>query len=144
MTENGMGHFAGKHPPGHKAEPRVIDAVEQRAKGRELSCAAAFRIAGDLKARPGEVGLAVDLLDMRLAKCQMGLFGYRPEKRVVKPAESVSEEMEKAIQAALVNQRLPCRAAWDIAERFSIPKMKVAAACEALDVKISSCQLGAF
>ena len=32
----------------------------------------------------------------------------------------------------------------EIAEKFGVPKMDIAAACEALSIKISACQLGAF
>ncbi len=144
MTENNREHFARKHPPGIKADPRIAEALKHKAKGNEISCAAAFSISHDLEVPPGEVGLAVDLSGIRLAKCQMGLFGYRPEKSVVKPAKTVSKEMEQAIRQELVKGKLPCRQAWDIAERFGIPKMKVASACETLGLKISSCQLGAF
>ena len=46
--------------------------------------------------------------------------------------------------AYLAEKKLSCRAAWDIAHRFKVPKMAVSAACEALNIKIKPCQLGAF
>jgi len=90
------------------------------------------------------VGQAADLVELRLVKCQLGLFGYRPEKKIVKPAASVGPDLEEAILAGLVNERLPCKTAWDISEQLGIQKMKVSAACDAMDVKIKQCQLGAF
>jgi len=45
---------------------------------------------------------------------------------------------------AMVDERLPCAAAWDIAAQAGISKMALSAACEALGIKIKPCQLGAF
>jgi hypothetical protein len=81
---------------------------------------------------------------MRIVKCQMGLFGYRPKKRPVKPAEGVSPVRGAAIRESLLDDRLPCISVWEIAERLKVSKMKVASASEALGVKISDCQLGAL
>jgi PIN domain nuclease of toxin-antitoxin system len=39
---------------------------------------------------------------------------------------------------------LSCAAAWEIAKKINIPRMKVCAAAEALEIKIKPCQLGAF
>jgi hypothetical protein len=72
------------------------------------------------------------------------LFGYGPRKSIVKPAASVNPAFERTIREALVNDRLPCKRAWEIAERLGIRKMKVSAACDAMGIKIRPCQLGAF
>jgi hypothetical protein len=74
----------------------------------------------------------------------LGLFGYRPGKKAIKPKSPQSRDLEEAIHLALVEKKLSCRAAWDIAHRFNVPKMAVSAACEALNIKIKPCQLGAF
>jgi hypothetical protein len=52
--------------------------------------------------------------------------------------------LKENILAALKNNRLPCSAAWLIAKKLKLPRMKVSAACEALLIKIKPCQLGAF
>jgi hypothetical protein len=88
--------------------------------------------------------LTIDTLETKLTKCQLGLFGHGPQKMLVRPADRVSPELEDAIRQSLVQDKLPCKAAWDIAEKFGLRKMEVSAACEALKVKISSCQLGTF
>ena len=112
--------------------------------GGEISCAAAFRIAGNLAVDPEEVGFTMDSLELKIAKCQMGLFGYRPQKCIVEPAERVEQPLEAAIRKALIDGRLPCIAAWEIAESLKVSKMAVASACESQRIKISACQLGAF
>ncbi|MBW1802450.1 MAG: hypothetical protein JRJ85_17180, partial [Deltaproteobacteria bacterium] len=109
-----------------------------------ISCAVAFNIAGELNVSPGEVGFTLDFLEIPIIKCQLGLHGYGPKRKIVEPGEKVSNELESVIREMLVNGRLPCASAWQIAERFGLRKMEVSSACEALKIKISSCQLGAF
>ena len=144
MTRKDKGHYAKKHPSDSKIDQKLAEAVQDRTSDGEISCAAAFKIVGDLEVPPLEVGFTIDLLEIRVTKCQLGLFGYNPPKGFVKPAESVSPSLEDAIRKALVNDRLSCAAAWEISKRLGIGKMDVTAACEALKIKITSCQLGTF
>ncbi|MCJ7809683.1 MAG: hypothetical protein MUP26_05395, partial [Desulfobulbaceae bacterium] len=107
-------------------------------------CAAVHKIAKNLNVTPDEVGKTADLLEVRLSKCQLGLFGYSPQKCIVKAADEVSGNLREKIQASLSDNRLPCSVAWDIARAFALRKMEVSSACEKLGIKISHCQLGAF
>lgn len=136
--------FAKKHPPGKKVSAELAETVEARARDGEMACAVAFSIAEEKHVPPSEVGFTLDALGIKVVKCQLGLYGYKPEKRIVKPAEQVKPGLEKAIRAALEGGRLPCAAAWRIATEFGMRKMEVASACETLGLKISSCQLGSF
>ena len=109
-----------------------------------MSCTIAFEISANLNLPPEEVGFTMDSLEIRVIQCQLGLFGYKPSKRVVKTSQVVAPSLKEAIQGALVGGRLSCRAAWDIAEKLNLKKLEVSSACETLKVKISSCQLGTF
>jgi hypothetical protein len=92
-----------------------------------------------------EIGVVLDILEVPLTKCQLGLFGYENPKKIVTPALSVEKEMEAAIKKGLLkNGRLSCEAAWKIAAALALPKIQVSSACEALKIKIKPCQLGAF
>lgn len=122
----------------------VAKAVREKAKDRELTCAQSFDIAKKLGVTPEEVGFTADRLEIAISRCQLGLFGYSPVRIIVKPAETVSNELEKAIQESLIEKRLPCASSWDIAGKFRIARIKVCSACEAMKIKISLCQLGAF
>ncbi len=144
MTHEDAGNYAAKHLPDKKLNKMIAEAVKQQTMDGKISCASGHKIAGKLDVPPAEVGITIDLLEIRINKCQLGLYGYSPENRIVKPAEKVSAELEEAILEALSNNRLPCATAWKIAKRFNIPKMEVSWACEALKIKISTCQLGAF
>jgi len=144
MTHENAGNYSAKHLPDKKLDKKIAEAVKLQAIDGKISCASGHKIAGQLDVPPAEVGITVDLLEIRINKCQLGLYGYSPKNRIVKPAEKVSPELEEAILKTLSDNRLPCSAAWEIAKRFNIPKMEVSWACEALKIKISTCQLGAF
>jgi hypothetical protein len=125
-------------------DERIAKAVREWLSEGKLRCADAFLIAEELAVMPLDVGEAADELEVRLARCQLGLFGYGDPKRIVKPAERVAPMLEQAIREGLVGGRLPCAEAWAIAARLEIPKLEVANAAEKLDIRISQCQLGAF
>jgi hypothetical protein len=146
MTEKARKPFASKH--GHRSpeqvDPALRAAFAQNTENSELPCAVAFRLAEELQKPPSAIGEAADLLGIRLVKCQMGLFGYTPKKKIVKAAAAVDSGLEDAIRHRLENGTLACRAAWSLAEAFKINRMGVSAACEALGIKVKPCQLGAF
>lgn len=146
MTKKTADTFAAKHGQDSKrdVDAAIRESLEREAREGTLSCAAAFTLATDLNRPPAEIGKAADLLGIRLVKCQLGLFGYAPEKKIVKPAGAVDPLLDKAIHGELQGGRLACRNAWELAERFRMPRMAVSAACEALGIKIKPCQLGAF
>jgi len=122
----------------------IAEAIGARARDGRLSCGAAFRIAEQLAVNPLKVGQMADALGIRLYRCQLGLYGYDGEERIVHPAEEVSAEIEQAIREGLIVGRLPCAVAWAIAERFDVPKTHVANVAERLGIKIGQCQIGAF
>ncbi len=125
-------------------DERIVAAIRERASEGTLRCATAFRIAEELGVTPLAVGRAADVLEVRLVRCQLGLFGYGEQKSVVEPAEEVSPELERAIREGLILGRLPCAVAWAIAARFGMPKLHVTNGAEKLGIRIWQCQLGAF
>jgi len=145
MTHRDEGHYAQKHSARAQLNRTIADAIRKCSVEGKVPCTEAFRIAEEMNIQPSEVGRALDLLEIRIIKCQLGLFGHEKGKRlIVKPAETVPQDLEEAIRAGLVNERLPCAIAWEIAKRFNVPKMGITSACERLNLHISQCQLGAF
>ena len=144
MTHEDRGHYAKKHPADREVNPGIAEAVKKVTLEGTISCAEAFKIADHLKAQPAEIGFTIDFLETRILKCQLGLFGHAPKKSIVEPAENVPGDLEEAIRECLVEGRLSCKAAWEIAKRYGMPKMGVSSACETLGIKINSCQLGSF
>jgi hypothetical protein len=144
MTHQDKGRYAKKRPPEAELNPVIAEAVKQAITDEKISCAAAFKVAGKLKVSPGEVGVAIDLLEIPIYKCQLGLFGYSPARKGFKAAETVSPALETAIRESLIKEKLPCATAWEIANKFNLAKIEITSACETLKIKIASCQLGTF
>ncbi|MBN2809737.1 MAG: hypothetical protein JXR80_09625 [Deltaproteobacteria bacterium] len=143
MTHLHTGNYAAKHN-----NPEIPEALREKLKSaaddNRLSCSKAHRLARETGFAPAEIGRAADLMELRLTECQLALFGQSRTKEKLKAAEEISPELREALLANLTNQRLPCLQAWHLAERFKLKKTEVTAACEALKIKISPCQLGAF
>lgn len=138
------GRFKEKHASETLTDPEIALAVKQKIINGTVTCADAATIAANLHKTMPEIGVVLDILEVSLTRCQLGLFGYENPKKIVTPALSVEKEMEAAIKKGLSNGRLPCEAAWKIAAALSLPKINVSSACEALKIKIKPCQLGAF
>lgn len=144
MTHEDAGHYAAKHSKETKLDERIAGEIRKKIREGKVSCAAAHRIAEELDMTPAEVGIAIDLLEVRIERCQLGLYGYSPKRRIVEAAETVSLELEEAIRGKLSEGKLTCLSSWEIAKQFGISKMAVSSACETVGIKISFCQLGAF
>ncbi len=144
MTSLKEKDFTKKHPLDAQADKATETEIRNRAKNNELACAVAFKIAKDLEISPAEVGKTTDLINCELIKCQLGLFGYAPGKKKLDLQTTPRQDMTDAISDGLVNGKLACKAAWDIAERYNVPKLTVGSTCETMGIKIKPCQLGAF
>lgn len=136
--------FPEKHDPDYRPDPSIEKELRKLAASREVSCALALKIAEDLGVEPLEVGRAADVLDIRLAKCQLGLFGYKPNKKIVSAEDAPNQEIEDAITRSSENNRLSCEEAFRIAAQFDVSKLTISNVCQANLIQIKSCQLGAF
>lgn len=127
----------------------ITESVKQSLVEGQLPCAVAFAIAEQSGADPLQVGQAADALDVRLSKCQLGLFGYGPraggKHRRVQPMPNVPPQLVEAIRAGLGKDgRLSCATAWRIAAELGLARQAVSDAVEGLGLRIVQCQLGAF
>ena len=136
--------FSTKHESDEKPDTSIKNEILNRTKNEKIPCAVAFEISKVLQISPAKVGKTADLMNFKLTKCQLGLFGYQPKKKIVKPQDSINVDVKDAVIDALVQERLSCKQAWDIASRLQVSKMTVSGACETMGVKIKDCQLGAF
>lgn len=145
MTRKNAGKYAAKHPPDTQLDPALAHVVQQAAGDKgEITCAAAFVVAAQSGVLPSQVGETVDLLELRITKCQLGLFGYEPGKKLIKPAEVVADDLRAALLSLAGNGEISCAACWETADRLGVSRLAVASACDRLGLKITPCQLGAF
>ena len=100
MAHEDAGHYGAKHPGG-KIDQANAEAIAAKDKDGRITCAAAHAIAKKLAVSPQAVGMNIDLLEKRIRRCQMGLFGYdRKTTKKVKPAGMVTQKLEAAIGEA--------------------------------------------
>jgi hypothetical protein len=127
-------------------EKNIIEIIKHASENNRITCAGAFAISQKESVFPDILGIAIDEAGVKICECQMGLFGCSSGNKIVKPAETVSEELEDMIFSYLdlEDGKLSCQAAWEIAAELKIRKIDVACACEKLEIKINRCQLGAF
>jgi len=126
-----------------KGTANINDVLKESASDASLTCMKAFEIVNEYSIFPDILGMAIDSNKIKLKGCQLGLFGHGSSK-IIRAAETVSEELEDKIYSMLEDEKLPCAAAWSIASDLKISKLDVACACEKLKIKIKKCQLGAF
>jgi hypothetical protein len=69
-------------------------------------------------------------------------MGLKDKKTVGDP--QIDDALAAAIRARLRDGRLSCAAAFVIAEELGIPRSEVGRAADALGIRLSHCQLGAF
>ena len=143
MTHKDAGNYAGKRQ-GATLNETIAARIKEKMSENRISCAEAHNIAAELKVSPADVGTAIDLLEIRIIKCQLGLFGHGKEKNIPVLSDKINPDIESAIRSSLVNDRLPCSVAWEIAKNFKVSKPIISAVCEGMKIKISPCQLGAF
>jgi hypothetical protein len=147
MTHEDSGKYASKHPPGLRPNEQIVKAIREKSSGHELACGMGEKISKELKVDLAEVGITADLLEMKIKKCQLGLFGWgkKPDHgKDIHAADSVSVEMKRALEEVAKNGAVTCAGLWAIADRLGVERKVVSAACDTLGLKIRVCQLGAF
>jgi hypothetical protein len=147
VTHEDSGKYALKHPPGTEPNERIAKAIREKSPGRELACGVAEEISKELKVDMSEVGITADLLEMKIKKCQLGLFGWgkKPDHgKDIQAPSSIAPEMRTALEEAGKNRTITCASLWAIADRLGVERKSVSSACEALGLKIRACQLGTF
>ncbi len=146
MTPSDKGHYAAKHAPGKRPDEKIAIQVRSKAKEGKLSCVDAEGIGAELGTTMAEIGTTLDLLEVRISRCQLGLFGYEQTQKgkIIRPEEKFAPELEKVIRGRLSGGGLSCAEAWKIAAEMNVPRLNISSACEALKIRIKPCQLGAF
>jgi hypothetical protein len=123
-------------------------AILERLEDGKLRCAAAFAIAHRLGVEPLAVGQAANLADIRISRCQLGLFGYGPKSegkhKIVQPMENVPEHLAARLRAAAGEDGITCAAIWQVADELGYKRIEASSAVEAVGLRISRCQLGCF
>ena len=128
-----------------RIDSKSIDTkVQEASTNGRITCRQAFAISDQTGKSPASVGTAIDAHQIKIYKCQLGLFGYPKSKKNIRPTANVPAAVQSEIENALTVDRLSCLMAWQIANDMRLSRISIAEACESLGIKISECQLGAF
>jgi hypothetical protein len=145
MTKEDRGHYAKKNSPNFVARPEIVEEINKHTSKNGLPCAAAFKVAKETGVDAKEVGATLDSLEITITNCQLGLFGYKEGKSsALKAMETIPEDLEEAVRTSTVDGKITCKDAWGVSAKLGKGKMEVSSACETMEVKITTCQLGAF
>ena len=129
-------------------DERIHQAMTDRLQDGQLPCNQAFAIAQILGVEPFAVGLAATNADIRISRCQLGLFGYGPKAegkhKIVHPMEEVPERLAARLRAAADGEKITCEAIWNIADGLGFRRIEASSAVEAMGLKVSRCQLACF
>ena len=94
----------------------VVARESEGAAGEgRLACARALGIARRLGVAPGEIGAAANRLDVRIVDCQLGCFTSKMATHEDLDRVQVPEALASEITASLVDGRLPCTVAFEVA-----------------------------
>ncbi len=143
MGHQDKGHYAQKHPC-ETLDPKLSKTIKAAASDGLLSCVSAHKAAKALGCKPGEIGIQSDLLELRISQCQLGLFGYSPDKKNLDPDIEIPANLNDAIFDTQDEGRISCRQCWDMAKACKVSRLEVGSACDKKEIRIKPCQLGAF
>src|SRR5271157_2291296 len=101
MTHANKGKYFQKHPGQAKIDDILRQDILQKVKNNNIACPGAEEIAQRKGVALGEIGIALDLLNINITECQLGLFGYSPQKKIVQPAKEIAPDLKQAINNAL-------------------------------------------
>jgi len=128
---------------------KIKEMIDIYKEEKMLPCPVAHYIAAYLGIEPIEVGNAATELGVMLYQCQIGLFGYgrkgKSSYKITGRKVEVPEVVNEQIQAIAEKKgSISCKELWQIAEKNGINRAEAGNTADALKIKITPCQLGAF
>ena len=129
-------------------DERLEQAIQERLDNDHLPCNQAFAIAQILNLDPLTVGFAANDADIRISRCQLGLFGYGPKAegkhKIVHAMDEVPERLAARLRSVSEGEAITCAAIWQVADGLGFKRLEASSAVEAMGLKVSRCQLGCF
>jgi hypothetical protein len=120
----------------------------ERLQDGRLPCNQAHAISHALEVEPLTVGFAANDADIRISRCQLGLFGYGPKAegkhKIVHAMDEVPERLAARLRAAADRGSITCTDVWQVADGLGYKRLEASSAVEAMGLRVSRCQLGCF
>ncbi len=144
MTRQDKGKFSEKHDSKRIVDEKLKEMVLEKSKNGSISCSAAHKISSLAGVSPAEIGFVIDMLEVRLTHCVLGLFGYPDGKPVKTSPKESKPEILNSIKETASDKHLSCLQAWNIADNLKVGRLSVSREAESKGYRINECQLGAF
>jgi hypothetical protein len=129
-------------------DKKLHQAMLERLVDGQLPCNHAFAIAQTLDIEPLQVGFAANEAEIRISRCQLGLFGYGPKAegkhKIVHPMENVPERLAARLRTGADGENITCKVIWEVADKLGYKRIEASSAVEAMGLNVSRCQLGCF
>jgi hypothetical protein len=129
-------------------DEELLQAMRNRLEDGQLRCSQAFALAQHLGLDPLTVGMAANEAEIRISRCQLGLFGYGPKAegkhKIVHPMDAVPERLAARLRATAKGGDITCKAVWEVADGLGYKRLEASSAVEAMGLRVSRCQLGCF
>jgi len=109
-----------------------------------LPCAVAFKVAKKLNITPRTVGDKANEMKVKIINCQLGFFAVEKATHSDLDDIPIAAEVQEKIQTSLINSKLPCSVAFQIAGELKVGRKQVGDTTTKLNIKIANCQLGCF
>lgn len=143
MTRKDAGHYAVKHQ-NISLDTSIVSVLEKSARNGTITCSSVHRVAQSLDISPEEVGIQVDLMELKMKECCLGLFGYEPSGKNFDKDIEVSGTLKEELCKISPEGRTTCLQCWNFARENKMKLIDIGSACEKLGIKIKKCKLGAF
>jgi hypothetical protein len=143
MGHQDRGNYAKKHA-GEQLDQALAGPIMQASSNGKLACASAHRLAKAQNCLPKQIGTQADLLELRIAQCQLGLFGHAKGKKDSNFDADITPQLKDRILERQSGGRIACKTCWELAKKFEISKLNMGLVCEQLEIRIKPCQLGIF
>ena len=132
---------------GFEVDEKIAEEIRTQLEDSQLSCVKAHLIAKQFEVSPAVIGHTVDALDIRLTKCQLGLYGYRNKQGWDEAGVMdmvIPEDFAKILRYKAAEEELTCLKLWGLAAEYGVSRMQAGYITDKLDIRINNCQLGAF
>ncbi|OQY02240.1 MAG: hypothetical protein B6I26_01445 [Desulfobacteraceae bacterium 4572_130] len=143
MTKKHAKDYAIKHS-GKRINKKAEKIIKQKSKDEKITCKSLHIAAKEIGITPSDAGIQIDLMGLKLIECQLGVFGYLPNGKILKKEIKFSKQVEKIIEKNTQNGKIICKKCWEIAKNLKMKKLDISSIANIKNIKIKNCQLGAY
>ena len=123
---------------------RLLEEITASLAEGRLPCPVAFSVAEKLNTISIAVGIKADEMGIKISHCQLGCFGIEKATHEELADMQVMPVIVEAVQKSLVNGKITCKTAYDVAKKLKVSRRIVGDTASKLNIKVSDCQLGCF